>query len=333
MANKTIKAIISGIGHYVPDYRLTNQDLEKMIDTNDEWITTRTGIKERRILKGEKGTSYMAIRAAQEILNQKNISADEIDLIIMATVTPDMMVPITAAYVQKELDAKNCWGFDLNMGCCSFVCAFITAVQFIENGTYKKVLVIGADKMSSIIDYQDRNTCIIFGDAGAAVLVEPDYSMEVGVVDYMQHLDGEGAQFLTVPGGGSLYPSSYSTIDQNMHYVHQKGNVVFKYAVKRMGDVTAEILSKNNLTGEDLTLFIPHQANRRIIDSAAKRIGLNDDKVFINIDRYGNTTSASIPLGMYEAYKQNRIKRKDWILMSAFGAGFSWGSVLLRWAF
>jgi len=327
-----MQAIISGIDHYLPEQRLTNEDLEKMVNTSDEWITTRTGIKERRILDKDKGSSFMAYHAAKNLLESKNMDPDELDLIIIATVTPDMPVPITAAFVQHLLGAKKCWGFDINAGCCSFIFSLISACKFIESGSHKKVMVIGSDKMSSIMNYEDRNTCIIFGDAAAAVLLEPSEDENLGILDYIHHIDGSGANNIIVPGGGSLYPATHETVDKKIHFVHQEGRIVYKSAVRGMGNVTTEILEKNNLTADDVTLLVPHQANKRIIDATAKRVGLDPDKVAINIDKYGNTTSASIPLAMSEAYIDKRIKKGDYIVLSAFGAGYTWGSILLRWA-
>lgn len=327
-----MRAIISGVGHYIPDQKLTNKDLEKMVDTTDEWITTRTGIKERRILEKNKGTSYMAVKAAEMVLEQRGILADELDLIIVATVTPDMMFPTTAALVQKELNATNCWGFDLNGGCTGFVCALATASQFIETGKHKKVMVIGADKMSAIIDYEDRNTCVLFGDAAGAVILEPSKDDSIGFEDFILHIDGSGGNSLYMPAGGSLLPPSHETVDKKMHYVYQDGKTVYKHAVTGMTDVSVKIMKRNKLTGKDIKLLIPHQANFRIIDAVAKKMKLNQDQVIINIDKYGNTTAATIPLAMSEAYQEKRMSKGDWIVLSAFGAGFTWGSLLLRWA-
>ena len=329
----TEKAIITGIGHYVPEKRLTNHDLEKMVETNDEWITTRTGIKERRILGNGKGASYMAVRAAEMILEERNISGEELDLIIVATVTPDMLVPSTAAIVQRELGATNCWGYDLNGGCAGFLFALATGSQFIETGKHKKVMIIGADKMSAIIDYKDRNTCVIFGDAAGAVLLEPSSDVEdLGIRDFTLHLDGEGEKYLNVPAGGSLHPATVETVESRMHYVYQDGKSVFKNAVKGMSEASASIVKKHNLSGKDIKLLIPHQANYRIIDNVAKKMELTPEQVVINLDKYGNTTAASIPLAMSEAYRDNLMSRGDWIVISAYGAGFSWGSLLLKWA-
>lgn len=327
-----MQAIITGVGHYVPERKLTNKDLEQMVDTNDEWITTRTGIKERRILENNKGTSYMAVKAAEMALKQKNISADELDLIIVATITPDRMVPATAAIVQKELNASNCWGFDLNGGCSGFLYALSTASQFIETGKHQKIMVIGADKMSSIIDYEDRNTCVIFGDAAGAVLLEPSNEGDLGVKDFTLHLDGSGYKFLYVEGGGSLHPATHETVDKKMHYVYQDGKAVFKHAVIGMIDASSEILKKHNYQANDMKLFIPHQANYRIIDAVAKKLKFNTDQTVIILDKYGNTTAATIPLALSKAYQKKMMGKGDQILIAAFGAGFAWGSLLLGWA-
>jgi 3-oxoacyl-[acyl-carrier-protein] synthase-3 len=327
-----MRTIIAGVGHFVPDRKLTNKDLEEMVDTNDEWITARTGIKERRILDKDKGTSYMAAKAAEMVLKETGISADEIDLIIVATITPDRPVPATAAFVQRQLNAKNCWGYDLNGGCTGFLCALATGSQFIESGRHQKVLVIGADKMSSIINYRDRTTCVLFGDAAGAILLEPSNGNGSGIEDFVLHLDGLGADYLEIPAGGSLQPACRETVDQGLHYVYQDGRTVYKHAVTGMAEVSAEIMKKNKLTDKDIKFLIPHQANLRIIDAAAKRMGLNPDQVIINIAKYGNTTAATIPLAMSEAYQENKIRKDDWIVISAFGAGFTWGSLLLKWA-
>jgi len=324
--------MISAVGHYVPDKKLTNKDLEQMVDTSDEWIRTRTGIRERRILEKDKGTSHMAVEAARMALKQKNLSPADIDLIIVATTTPDMTVPPTAAFVQKELKAVNCWGYDLNGACSGFLFALATGAQFIESGRHQKVLVIGADKMSAIIDYQDRNTCVLFGDAGGAVLLEPNGDQDLGITDYALHLDGSGSEYLRIAAGGSLVPTSHETVANRMHYLYQDGKTVFKFAVNGMTAVVEEILNRNGLNGGDIGLFIPHQANFRIIDAVAKKIGLRTDQVMLNIERYGNTTAATIPLAMSEAYLQQRMQKGDWIVIAAFGAGFTWGSLLLKWA-
>jgi 3-oxoacyl-[acyl-carrier-protein] synthase-3 len=327
-----MRAIISGVGHYVPDQILSNSDLEKMVDTNDEWITTRTGIKERRILDKEKGTSYMATKAAQVVLEETNTAPEELDLILFATVTPDMPVPSTASFVQKILGASNSWGYDINGGCTGFMCALTTGAQFIESGRHQKVLVIGADKMSAITNYEDRTTCVLFGDAAGAVLLESYDKDNLGIEDFILHLDGSGAESLTIAGGGSLHPASRETVDKKMHYLYQDGKTVFKHAVVGMADVSAKIIEKNNLNARDIRFFIPHQANFRIIDAAARKMGLESERVVINIEKYGNTTAATIPLAMSETYRANKLQKGDWVVLAAFGAGFTWGSVLLRWA-
>jgi 3-oxoacyl-[acyl-carrier-protein] synthase-3 len=327
-----MRAIITGIGHYVPDKILSNSDLEKIVDTNDEWITTRTGIKERRILDKEKGTSYMATRAAEAVLKETQTSPDELDLIVVATVTPDMPVPSAASFIQRNLGATHCWGYDINGGCTGFICAWATGAQFIESGRHKKVLVIGADKMSAITNYEDRTTCVLFGDAAGAVLLEPSEENGSGIEDFILHLDGSGAESLKIEAGGSLYPASHETVDQNLHYLWQDGKTVFKHAVIGMADVSAKIIERNKLTEKDIKFFIPHQANYRIIDAAAKKMGLDADRVVINIEKYGNTTAATIPLAMSETYRDKKLKKGDWLVLAAFGAGYTWGSVLLRWA-
>ncbi|MGD9182941.1 MAG: beta-ketoacyl-ACP synthase III, partial [Desulfobacterales bacterium] len=293
---------------------------------------TRTGIKERRILDKEKGTSYMATQAAEVVLEETQTSPDELDLILLATVTPDMPVPSAASFIQRNLGATNSWGFDINGGCTGFMCALATGVQFIESDRHKKVLVIGADKMSAITNYEDRTTCVLFGDAAGAVLLEASEENDLGIKDFILHLDGSGAESLTIAGGGSLYPASRETVDQKMHYIYQDGKTVFKHAVVGMADVSAKILERNNLTDKDIKFFIPHQANYRIIDAAAKKMGLRSEQVVININKYGNTTAATIPLAMSETYRDNKLKKGDWVVMAAFGAGYTWGSVLLRWA-
>jgi len=324
--------IITGVGHFSPEKKLTNHDLENMVDTSDEWITIRTGIKERAVLDKEKGTSYMAVQAARMIFQQSRVLPEEIELIILATITPDMLVPSAASIIQRELGANRCWGFDLNAGCTGFIYALATASQFIETGKYQNALVIGADKMSSIINYEDRNTCVIFGDAAGAVLLERSEDRDLGIIDFDLHLDGIGVEYLNVLGGGSLHPATAETVREKMHYVYQDGKTVFKYAVKGMSNVSEALLKRNGLTGNDLNHLIPHQANYRIIDAVAKKLGLTPEQVVINIEKYGNTTAATIPLAMSEAHQQHRFKKDDWMLLTAFGAGFTWGSVLLKWA-
>jgi 3-oxoacyl-[acyl-carrier-protein] synthase-3 len=326
------KAIITGVGHYVPPKVLNNHDLARMVDTSDEWIVTRTGIEERRILEGKKGSSFMGAKAAQVILEERNIDPQEIDLIICATVTPDTFFPSNACRIQEEIEAWNAWGFDLNGACTGFVYALATGAHFVECGRYKKVLVIGTDKMSAIVDYTDRTTCVLFGDAAGAVLLEPlETEEETGIIDFILKSDGSGGEHLHMMGGGSLHPATYETVDRKMHYIFQDGPTVFKFAVTNMADVSAEILEKHNLNGHDIKFFIPHQANLRIIDAAAKRMGLNQSQVIVNIKNYGNTTAATIPLALSEAYHENKVNKGDIIVMAAFGAGFTWGSLLLRW--
>ncbi len=327
-----MRAIITGIGHYVPEQRLTNEDLEKMVDTNDEWITTRTGIKERRILEKDKGASYMAVRAARMALEQNGASPADLDLIIIATVTPDMPVPSAAALVQEELGADACWGFDVNGGCSGFLYALAAGSQFIETGKHRKVMIIGVDKMSAIVNYEDRNTCIIFGDAAGAVILEPSTDDALGITDFQLHLDGSGRKYLFVSAGGSLQPASRETVDEKRHFVYQDGKTVFKHAVNGMIDAAANILKRNRLTGKDVDLLIPHQANLRIIDAVAKKLDLGSDQVMVNIEKYGNTTAATIPLAMSEAYYGARLAKGDQLLLLAFGAGFAWGSLLCKWA-
>ncbi len=326
-----MQASIFGVGHWAPERRLTNQDLEKMVDTNDEWITTRTGIKERRILEEEKGVSHMCVRAGRQALERAGIGPDTIELIIVATVTPDMPVPATAALAQRELGAGACWGFDINGGCAGFLCALAVGAQFIESGRHRHVLVIGADKMSAVLDYTDRNTCVLFGDAAGAVVLGPDPTDETGIEDFRMRLDGEGAAFLYMTGGGSLHPATRETVDQRMHFVRQDGRTVFKKAVNGMTGASSDLLADNGVSPADLRLLIPHQANLRIIDAVSKKLGLREDQVMVNIEKYGNTTAATIPMAMSEAWEEKRMRRGDRLLLSAFGAGFTWGSLLLTW--
>jgi 3-oxoacyl-[acyl-carrier-protein] synthase-3 len=325
-------AYIRSIGRFLPERRLTNQDLEKMVDTTDEWIVTRTGIRERRILEPGLGNSFMAVRAARDCLERAGVSAGEIDAIIVGTVTPDMFFPSTACLVQKAIGANHAWGFDLSAGCSAFVFALTTGAQMIESGRYRKVLVIGSDVMSSIIDYTDRNTCVLFGDGAGAVLLEPCAEAGYGILDFIQRIDGTGEDYLHMKAGGSRKPASLETVSGREHYVYQEGRQVFKFAVTEMAEVSARIIERNGLSGTDVKLFIPHQANLRIIDASAKRMGIDPDKVVINIDRYANTTAATIPLCLYDAWvEQGRLDKGDYLVMSAFGAGFTWGSVLIRW--
>jgi 3-oxoacyl-[acyl-carrier-protein] synthase-3 len=325
------RAYISAINHWVPDKILSNADLEKMVDTTDEWIRTRTGIKERRILDGDKATSDMGAGAVKNVLAQRGISAEEIDIIIVATITPDMFFPSTANLIQQKIGARKAFSFDISAACSGFVYALSIGAQFIENGRYSKVIVVGADKMTSITNYKDRNTCILFGDAAGAVLLEPAPDEQTGLMDYILYADGAGVDYLYLKAGGSKYPASIETVENEWHYIYQDGKSVFKFAVQGMADVAAEILEKNGLSGDDVTLFVPHQANLRIIDAAAKRMGLSPEKVCINIDRYGNTTAATIPLALSEAYQQGRLKKGDLVVLATFGAGFTWASCLVRW--
>jgi 3-oxoacyl-[acyl-carrier-protein] synthase-3 len=327
----TITAAITAVGSYVPDYVLSNKVLETMVDTNDEWITSRTGIKERRILKDkDKGTSYLAIQAAKDLLQKSNTDPTEIDLLIMATATPDMPVAATGVYVATQIGAINAFSFDLVAACSSFLFGMSTAARYIESGKYKKVLLIGADKMSSIIDYTDRTTCIIFGDGGGAVLFEPN-NEGLGVIDEYLRTDGVGRPFLKIDAGGSLLPASNETIANKQHYVFQEGKTVFKFAVSNMADVCEKVMLKNNLTGDDVNWLVPHQANKRIIDATASRMKLPIEKVMINIHKYGNTTSATLPLCLDDYEKQ--LKKGDNLIFASFGGGFTWGAVYLKWAY
>ena len=325
------RAAITAVGGYVPETKLTNFDLEKMVDTNDEWIRTRTGIEERRILKEPgKASSDMAVPAIQEILRKKNMDATEIDCIICATVTPDMVFPATANIVADKLGATNAWGYDMSAACSGFLYALTTGAMYIESGRFKKVIVVGVDKMSAIIDYTDRATCIIFGDGAGAVLLEPTQE-EVGVLDSILRSDGSGRQYLHMKAGGSLKPASMETVLAKEHYAYQEGQAVFKFAVKGMADVSAELLERNGLTGEDIAWLVPHQANLRIIDATANRMGLPKEKVMINIHRYGNTTAATIPLCLWEW--ESQLKKGDNIVLAAFGGGFTWGATWVKWAY
>lgn len=326
-----ITAAITAIGSYVPDFVLSNQVLETLVDTNDEWITTRTGIKERRLLKEEgKGTSFLAIKAAQNLLEKANLDPKEIDLVIMATATPDMPVASTGVYVATEIGATNAFAFDLQAACSSFLYGMSTASAYIASGKYKKVLLIGADKMSSIIDYTDRATCIIFGDGAGAVLFEPN-TEGFGLQDEILKSDGIGREFLKIEAGGSILPPSAETIQNKQHFVFQDGKTVFKYAVSGMADVSEKIMERNNLTHDDVNWLVAHQANRRIIDATSNRMGLDDSKVLINIQKYGNTTSATLPLLLSDF--EHQLKKGDNIIFAAFGGGFTWGAIYLKWAY
>ncbi|KGL58732.1 beta-ketoacyl-ACP synthase III [Polaribacter sp. Hel1_85] len=326
-----ITAAITAVGKYVPEYVLTNKELETMVDTNDEWITSRTGIKERRVLKGEGlGTSFMAIKAAEEMLQKSNIDPTEIDLVIVGTATPDLPVASTAAYVASEIGAVNAFGYDLQAACSSFLYGMSTAASYIESGRYKKVLLIGADKMSSIIDYKDRATCIIFGDGAGAVLFEPNYE-GLGLEDEYLRSDGVGRDFLRIEAGGSLMPATKETVEGKKHFVYQEGKTVFKYAVSNMADVAEKMLTRNNLTEEDIQWLVAHQANKRIIEATAKRVGVSSEKVMMNIQKYGNTTSATLPLLL--ADYESQLKKGDNLIFAAFGGGFTWGAAYLKWAY
>ena len=326
-----VRAKISGIQGYVPDYVLTNQELETMVDTTDEWITSRTGIKERRILKGkDQGTSVIGINAVKGLLEKTNTNPEDIDLLICATTTPDMLFPATANIIANAVGAKNSFGYDIQAACSGFLYALTTGAQFIETGKYKKIIVVGADKMSSIIDYQDRTTCIIFGDGGGAVLLEPAED-ENGIIDSLLRSDGSGEQFLHMKAGGSRRPATPETIAAREHYVYQEGSAVFKFAVTNMADFSFKIMERNNLSGDDIAWLVPHQANKRIIDATAKRMGIGDDKVMLNIFKYGNTTSGTIPLCLWDY--ESQLKKGDNLILAAFGGGFTWGSVYVKWAY
>jgi 3-oxoacyl-[acyl-carrier-protein] synthase III len=324
-----MKAAITGVHGYVPPYILTNKELEKLVDTTDEWILTRTGIAERRILQGNgNGTSIMGIEAVKGLLEKTGTKPEEIDLLICATVTPDMQFPATANLISDAIGAVNAFSYDINAACSGFIYALVTGSKFVESGTHKKVVIVGADKMSSIIDYSDRATCIIFGDGAGAVLLEPT-THETGILDSILHSDGSGAQFLHQKSGGSRYPASHKTVENKEHYVYQEGQAVFKFAVSNMAEVSARIMERNNLTAEDVAWLVPHQANKRIIDATANRMGLPPEKVMLNIHKYGNTTAGTIPLCLWDY--ESQLKEGDNIILSAFGGGFTWGAVYLKW--
>ena len=327
---KKIHAAITGIQGYVPDYILDNKELEELVDTNDEWIVTRTGIKERRILKGKKGSSDLGAEAIKGLLDKTNTSAEEIDLIICATVTPDMLFPSTACLIADKIGARNICAFDISAACSGFLYALTTASKFIESGSYKKVIVVGCDKMSSIVDYTDRTTCVLFGDGAGAVLLEPNTD-GLGIMDYILKSDGSGGEFLKMKAGGSLHPASHETVDAREHFVSQDGQPVFKKAVKSMADVSEEIMQKNNLSSDDIAWLVPHQANKRIIDATSRRMGVGDEKVMLNIERYGNTTAGTIPLCLWDW--EDQLKKGDNLVLAAFGGGFTWGSIYLKWAY
>ena len=325
-----MKATITTTAQYLPERTLSNQELEKMVDTTNEWILSRTGIENRHLVKEGEATSDMGTQIAKRLLEKSGKSPEEIDLILVATSTPDFPVVSTAALIQDKIGAINAWGYDIVAACTGFVYAMETGSKLVESGQYKCVIVIGSDTMSSIIDYTDKNTCVIFGDGGGGVILEPTEN-ENGILDAILHTDGSGHKYLTVPAGGSLNPASQKTIDNKMHYVYQDGKTVFKFAVKNMADVSKQILDKNKLIGSDIKLFIPHQANKRIIDAAAKRCGIKDEQVLVNINKYGNTTAGTIPIALNEAVESGRLVEGDLLLLAAFGGGFTWGSMLIRW--
>ncbi len=324
-------AAITAIGHYLPEDRITNADLEKMVDTSDEWIRTRTGVSERRILGDpDKASAFMAAEAAKELLDKRGIAADEIDMIILATATPDMLFPATACLVQAEIGAANAWGFDLLSACSGFLFALNVGAQFIASGKHQKVLVIGSDTMSRIVDYTDRTTCVLFGDGAGAVLLEPD-SEGYGLLDSVEYIDGKGAPYLHMVAGGSLRPATHETVENRLHHVSQVGRQVFKHAVVGMADAAVEIMKRNGLEGNDVRFLVPHQANLRIIDAATRRMGIEPEKVMLNIERYGNTTAATIPLCLHDW--EAELKRGDNLVLAAFGGGFSWGASFVKWAY
>ena len=328
-----IQAKITGVASFVPPKVMTNHDLEKLVDTNDEWIRERTGISTRHVVEKGQATAAMATEASKKLFEQTGTDPEEIGLIVLGTVTPDMFFPSTACIVQNNLGCTRAWGYDISAACSGFVFALTTGAQFAAARTHKKVLVIGADTMTSILNYEDRATCVLFGDGAGAALVEPCEDGEEGILDFINDIDGSGGCHLYMPGGGSLNPSSHETVDKRMHYVHQDGRNVFKYAVRHMGEVAESLLARNNFTGDDLKLLIPHQANQRIIAAAAQRINIPDEKVVLNISKYGNTTAGTIPLAMVDALEEGRLKKGDLALLLAVGAGFTTGGVLLRWAY
>ncbi len=325
------RAKITALGTYVPPDVITNQDLEKMVETSDQWITERTGIKTRHILAKGLGVSDMCAEAAKRCLAARGVSPTEVECILVGTVTPDMMYPSTACLVQDKIGAAGAWGFDVSAGCSGFVFALQAGVKFIESGAHNKVLVCGADANTRMTDYTDRTTCVLFGDGSGAVLLEPCQPGEIGFIDFVHEVDGSGSVSLNMPGGGSLHPSTHETVDSKMHYIHQDGPAVFKFAVRKMAETTVKVLERNGLTGADLGCFIPHQANKRIITATADRLGMPDDRVIINIEKYGNTSSGSIPLAMQTAIEEGKLKKGDLVLLGAMGAGFTVGAALLRW--
>jgi 3-oxoacyl-[acyl-carrier-protein] synthase-3 len=331
--SQRIAAKITGVAGYLPPRVVTNADIEKMVDTTDEWIRTRTGIRERHFAGPGVASSHMGAEAAKKLLAAKGMSAEEIEMIVVATVTPDMFFPATACLIQNSLGATNAWGFDLSAACSGFLYALTTGAQFVGSGSHKKVLVVGSDVMTSILDFKDRATCVLFGDGAGAVLVEPATSESEGIIDFVHEVDGSGGCNLYMPGGGSLHPASQETVEKRMHYVHQEGQQVFKYAVRRMSELACQILQRNGLTGRDVALVVPHQANLRIIRAMQERLGVDDSKVIVNIERYGNTTAATIPLGLMDAVAQGRLRKGDLVLLIAVGAGYTTGAILMRWAY
>jgi 3-oxoacyl-[acyl-carrier-protein] synthase III len=331
--SQRIAAKITGVAGYVPPRVVTNADMEKMVDTTDDWIRTRTGIRERHFAGPGVASSHLGTEAAKKLLAMKGVRPDEIDLIVVATVTPDMLFPATACLIQDRLGATKAWGFDLSAACSGFAYALTVGAQFVGTGSHKKVLVIGADVMTSILDFRDRATCVLFGDGAGAVLLEPAASDAEGIIDFVHDVDGAGGCNLYMPAGGSLHPPSHETVDKRMHYVHQEGQQVFKYAVRRMSELACQVLERNGLTSRDLALVVPHQANLRIIRAMQERLGVDDSKVLVNIDRYGNTTGATIPLGLMDAVEQKRVRKGDLVLLIAVGAGYTTGAVLMRWAY
>jgi 3-oxoacyl-[acyl-carrier-protein] synthase-3 len=327
------RAKISALGRYVPPKVVTNHDLAKVVNTNHEWIVERTGIVERHLVEPGTPTSELACQAVRDLLNRRGIEADEIELIIVVTVTPDMMFPATACIVQDRIHARRAWGFDLSAACSGFLYGLTVGTQFVETGAHEKVLVIGADVMSSIVDYEDRSTCVLFGDGAGAVLLEPSESNDVGVLDFVHEVDGSGGQYLFMPAGGSRNPASHETVEKKMHYVHQDGQPVFKYAVRKMVELGNSICERNKLSAKDIDFFIAHQANARIIDSAGKKLGLSEDQIIKNIHKFGNTTAATIPLALGDTIDDGRLKKGDMVLLATVGAGFTSGAALVRWAF
>ena len=331
MSKNQLKAAITAVGKFLPKKILTNVDLEKMVDTNDDWIYSRTGIKERRIVEKGQASSYMSVNAFNNLQKNYNVNPEEIDAIIVATVTPDMLFPATACLIQNQIGAKNAFGFDLSAACSGFLFALDTGTRFIESGKYKNILIFGVDTMSSVVDYTDRNTCILFGDGAGVILLEPSQDKN-GIIDSELKVDGSGAEFLRMKAGGSLHPATHETVEKREHFGYQDGPIVYKYAVKRMADISFEVAYRNNLTPEKIDLFVPHQANKRIIDSAAKRLGISADKVLININKYANTTAGTIPIAWAEAVEKKMVKKGDNVILSAFGAGFTWGAIYIKWS-